>query len=43
MSNDLVLNLSHHAGKQVQSVHVVGDQWHYDRRKGMVKGWSASR
>ena len=38
MSNDLVLDLSHHAGKQVQSVHVVGDQWHYDRRKGDGEG-----
>jgi hypothetical protein len=38
MSNDLVLNLSHHAGKQVQSVHVMGDQRYYDHYKGDDEG-----
>ena len=38
MNDDLVLNLSQHEGKHVQSVHVLGDQRHYDRRKGDDEG-----
>lgn len=38
MDNDLILNLSQHAGKIVQSVHVYGDLAHYERRKGDDEG-----
>ena len=38
MSNELILDLSHHVGKQVQSVHVLGDRAHYERRKGDDEG-----
>lgn len=38
MSHDLVLDLRQHAGKQVQSVHVYGDQALYERRGGDDEG-----
>lgn len=34
----LVLDLSQHAGKQVQSVHVYGDLADYERRKDYGEG-----
>ena len=34
MGDDLILNMLHHAGKTVESVHVLGDRAHYERR-----GW----
>ena len=36
--DDLILDLSHHAGKVVQSVHVYGDLALYERRKGNEQG-----
>lgn len=38
MADDLVLDLSQHVGKQVQSVHVYGDKALYDRRVGDDEG-----
>lgn len=35
---ELVLDLSQHAGKQVQSVHVYGDAAFYERRGGDDEG-----
>ena len=36
--DDLILSMSHHAGKTVESVHVYGDLAHYERRKGDDEG-----
>ena len=38
MDNDLVLDLSQHVGKQVQSVHVMGNAAVYERYCGDDKG-----
>lgn len=38
MSDDLILSMPHHAGKTVESVHVMGDLAHYERRKGDDEG-----
>lgn len=38
MPNDLILEMPHHAGKVVESVHVWGDLAHYERRKGDGEG-----
>jgi len=34
MSDDLILSMPHHAGKTVESVHVMGDLADYERSKG---------
>ena len=38
MADDLVLDLRHHVGKQVASVHVLGDREDYERRKDYDEG-----
>lgn len=38
MADDLILDLRHHVGKQVASVHVMGDEDVYERRKGDDEG-----
>jgi hypothetical protein len=36
--DDLILDLTHHAGKQVASVHVMGDKKYYDERNEYDEG-----
>jgi hypothetical protein len=38
MSDDLILDLAHHVGKQVASVHVMGDKKYYDERNEYDEG-----
>ena len=38
MTDDLISNLTQHAGKTVQSVHVYGGRAVYERRKGDYEG-----
>ena len=38
MSGDLILELRQHVGKQVQSVHVIGDPALYERRGADSEG-----